>query len=165
MRKIVPAILFLVALVTISTGLHKFYVSLCQVDHNREARSLEITMKIFTDDLEYAITGTPPFYGLGSEFEPDDADSVLFRYIKKNFHVKLDDTLRQPIYIGKEVEFDVTWCYIEIENVQNFRRIEITNRMLTEIYEDQLNIVNINARGKVSGMLLNRSETTRTIHF
>ena len=114
----------------VSATWHKFYVSLCQIDHNPVSRSLEITMKIFTDDLEYAITGSPTFYGLGTEMEPPEADSLLFRYIVRNFQVKVDDKLCRPVFIGKEVELDVTWCYIEVAGVQDFRSIEITNKML-----------------------------------
>jgi len=165
MKRRILVLMILFGGLLISANFHKFYVSLCQVDHNQETGALEITMKIFTDDLEYAITGSSVFYGLGTEHESPEADSILYRYILRNFHIKVDGTLRNPVYIGKEVELDVTWCYIEIEEVGDFKTLEITNKMLTELFEDQANIVNVNVGGRISGVLLNGTNPTRSIDF
>jgi hypothetical protein len=104
-------------------------------------------------------------YGLGTDHEPPQADSLLFRYILKNFQVRLDGQSRRPVFIGKEVELDVTWCYVEIEHVDDFTILEITNKMLTELFEDQSNIVNVRAFGRTSGLLLNGMNPTRSITF
>ena len=77
MRNKALRFLFFGSLILIFTGFsHKFYVSLVQVQFNPENKALEITMKIFTDDLEYAISGSKLSYGLGTETEPPQADSV-----------------------------------------------------------------------------------------
>ena len=144
---------------------HEFYVSLCKIDHNPETNALEITMKIFSDDLEYGITGVQKFYGLGTEKEPAGADSLIFSYILENFKVVIDGDPIKPVYIGKEVELDVTWIYVEIENVPGFKEIEITNHMLTEVLQDQVNIINVNYTGKNLGLLLKHDNPTGILNF
>jgi len=164
--KKLPIIVFILLLFFFINGTsHKFYVSLCLIDHNSSVNSLEITMKIFTDDLEYAITGSTKPYGLGTEKEPPEADSILFNYIKKNFRIKVDGMLHKPVYIGKEAEQDVIWCYVEIENIRSLSEIEVTNQMLTELFDDQVNLVNIKYQGKKYGILLNRNKKTDIIFF
>ena len=144
---------------------HEFYVSLCKIDHNPETNALEITMKIFTDDLEYGITGSKDFYGLGTEKEPVEADSLIWSYIIKNFMVSINGEPGSYLYIGKEVELDVTWIYLEIEKISGFDKIEITNRMLTELYRDQVNLINVNYTGKTLGLLLKKDKPSGVLEF
>ncbi len=144
---------------------HKFYVSLCMIDHNPETSALEITMKIFTDDLEYGITGSQDFYGLGTSEEPADSDSLIFSYILENFKVNLDGNCMKLNYIGKEVEVDVTWIYIEIEKVEFIGRIEVSNNMLTELFDDQINIVNVKYNEETRGLLLKQDKPTGSMEF
>ena len=144
---------------------HKFYVSLIQVDFNSETEALEITMKIFTDDLEYAISGSKVSYGLSTANEPPDADTVLYNYIVKNFSIKVNGRSYSPVYIGKEVELDVTWIYIEIMEIKTIDTIEITDLMLTELFEDQVNLINVRYLGQNKGLLLNRNRTTGKIQI
>jgi hypothetical protein len=157
--------IFLFSWVLSGFTLHEFYVSLCRIDHNPETRALEITMKIFTDDLEYGITGSKDFYGLGTRKEPVGTDSLIFSYILENFEIVLDRKVAELIYIGKEVELDVTWIYIEIENVPELEEIEITNRMLTELFYDQVNIINVNYNQKTLGLLLKQDKPTGSLEF
>ena len=160
-----PIIFLLLTWLLSGFSFHEFYVSLCQIDHNPETNALEITMRIFTDDLEYGITGSQDFYGLGTSKEPPGADSLIFSYILKNFEVNLDGNCMKLNYIGKEVEVDVTWIYVEIENVHELGNIEITNRMLTELFEDQVNIVNVNYNQKTLGLLLKQDKPSGVIKF
>ena len=144
---------------------HEFYVSLCKIDHNPETNALEITMKIFTDDLEYGITGSRDFYGLGTSKEPAGSDSLIFSYILENFKVNLDGNCMKLNYIGKEVEVDVTWIYVEIDDVEFIGRVEVSNHMLTELLEDQVNIVNLKYHGKTRGLLLKQGNPSGILEF
>jgi hypothetical protein len=122
-------------------------------------------MKIFTDDLEYGITGSRDFYGLGTKKEPVEADSLLWSYILKNFMVSVNGEPVNYIYVGKEVELDVTWIYIEIGDISGFGNIEITNKMLTELFRDQVNIVNVNYNGETLGLLLKKDNPSGVLKF
>jgi len=160
-----PFILLLAAWLISGFTPHEFYVSLCRIDHNPATNALEITMKIFTDDLEYGITGSQDFYGLGTGKEPATADSLIFSYILNNFEVILEGETAGLNYIGKEVELDVTWIYVEIEDVPVLEKIEITDWMLTELFEEQVNIVNVNYNEKTLGLLLTQDKPTGSLEF
>ena len=164
-KKILRSILFVLLILVISGFSHKFYVSLVQVEFNTETKALEITMKIFTDDLEYAISGSQLSYGLGAENEPSEADSILYTYIKNNFSIAVNGQPYTPNYIGKEVEMDVTWIYTEILEIESVSSVEVSNLMLTELFDDQVNLVNVKYLGQKKGLLLNRNNSSGTIQL
>jgi hypothetical protein len=122
-------------------------------------------MKIFTNDLEYGITGSQDFYGLGTSKEPADADSLIYSYILENFSVNVNGNCMKVDYVGKEVELDVTWIYLEIMEVDYVGRVEVSDHMLTELFNDQVNIVNLNYDGITRGVLLKNGKASGTLEF
>jgi len=61
---------------------HPFYVSLCQVDYNNQNHTLEISVKIFADDLLRAIEnkGISDLH-LGEDMENPESGKYIFNYI------------------------------------------------------------------------------------
>ena len=43
-------------------------------------------------------------------------------------------------WVGKKIEHDITWCYLEIEDINMFYKGIITNFIFVADYQDQLNI-------------------------
>lgn len=161
------AILFGLLLAAALLGFrHPFHVSVCQVDHNPQTQALEITFKIFTDDLEEALAaqGARRLF-LGDARESQAVDRYLFNYLKHAvvFVVNGDTTAFQ--YLGKEIETDVTWCYVEIAKIAQVKKISVTSRLLHEIFEDQINLVHVRAGGKLKSLQLRRGQATGTLEF
>lgn len=150
----------------VSGARHPFYVSICQIDHNPEAKSLELTFKIFTDDLEKALEaqGTGKLY-LGDPREAQEADRYLYNYLKSQVVIVVNGDTAAFRYVGKEVEMDVTWCYVEIASVAEVKKIAVANRILLEIYEDQTNIVHVKVDGKQKSMLLRKGKIADAVEF
>ncbi len=162
MRKliIICSALFLMSFI------HPFYVSICQIDHNPTTKSLEISFKIFTDDLEYSLEkqGTGRLF-LGSEKESEKADQYIFNYLKNNFKITIDGQETEYSFLGKEIELDVTWCYLEAKNINDFTKIEVLNKILIDDFNSQSNIVHIKYGDKRKSMLLHKSKTRDIIEF
>jgi len=145
---------------------HPFHVSVCQVDHNPQTNALEITFKIFTDDLEQALAaqGARRLF-LGEARESQAVDRYLFNYLKHAaLFVVNGDTARFQ-YVGRETESDVTWCYVEIHKIAQVKKISVTNRLLHEIFKDQINLVHVKAGGKLKSLQLRRGQATGTLEF
>ncbi len=145
---------------------HKFYVSICQIDFNSQTNSLEITFKIFTDDLENTLEaqGTGKLY-LGSERESEDADRFIFNYLKTHFDIIVENRPVQLNFLGKEVELDVTWCYIEVLDVKKIANITVTNSILIDQFEDQTNIVHVKVGENQKSLLLHKARVTDKLEF
>ncbi len=137
---------------------HPFYVSICEINHNSETASLEITLKLFTSDLEDCLekNGAPNLQ-IGTKKESEETNEILKTYINESLHIQINEKEVIPIYLGKEVEDEVTWIYLEAKKIKKVESIQIKNSLLFEFEDSQTNIIHIFANDEKKSMLLNRS--------
>ena len=166
MKKIIYILLVLLS-PNLTFATHEFYVSICNIQHNTEAATLEVTLKIFTDDFEQTLEQNfgEKLY-LGTSQENSHLDKYIEKYLQKNLHIIVNNTAKTPYkYLGKEVEVNEMWCYLEIENVPNIEAIEVSNFLLTEEFPKQSNIVNIRVNARLESLILNKDKTTDRIDY
>jgi len=146
---------------------HKFYVSITEVTHNAENASLEIAVKLFTDDLEAALeAGTTTKLWIGDpDREAPETDSLLARYFEERLTIEVNGEIQKANMLGKELEADVTWCYLEINNIPTIDKLNISNRLLTEISDEQKNIVHVYVGDKEKSLLLRRGKMSGEVTF
>lgn len=128
--------------------LHKFYVSTTIIEENILSNSIEITIKIFSDDLERVLekSATEPIF-LGDEKENERAEEWIELYVKKHFNLEFNDRSFEMRYLGKEVEFDLTYLYFEIAPNPGFTSLKIRNSLMMDEFEEQVNIVHLRFSG------------------
>ena len=145
---------------------HPFYVSICQIDYNQQNHVLEISVKIFADDLIKALKQNEiSDIHLGELQENPKSDQYIFNYLSENLIITIKNESLTYSFIGKELEDDAVWCYLEIKNVPAFHEISVLNSILTEVFETQNNIVQVNVNGKVKNLLLKKSNTVGHLNF
>jgi hypothetical protein len=151
---------------TISVFSHPFYVSICQIDFNRESQSLEISVKTFADDLLLALEkeGASKLF-LGEGKENPAADNLISKYLKSRLQIKVNGKKGEMKWIGKEMETDAVWSYLEIDHISALKEIEVNCTLLTEIYDSQNNIIQINLGGNIKSMLLDKKKTVEVMKF
>lgn len=157
-----------IALLFLTLGVpgHPFYVSICEIDHNSEAGTLEITLRVFTDDLETALEeNSTERFRLGSEKEFAGADDSIAAYLEQNLGVKVDGVMVNFSYLGKEVELETTWCYLEINGITAVGEIYVKNAVFLAQFEGQTNLIHINIDGQKKSMLLQKGNSDGTLHF
>ena len=164
-KKIILPVLFLFLGVFFSNA-HPFYVSICQVDFNEQNQSLEISVKIFVDDLIEGLSeeGHSKLY-IGEANEDAHADEYIYDYLNKSFRFKVNDVDTEPTFVGKEMEKDVVWSYMEINNIAQLNKIEVNCNLLTDVFSDQSNIIQVNKNGKIKNLLLNKRDTKGQLKF
>ena len=126
-------------LMSATCGIHDIHVSLCDINISDKHQRTEIILKIFLDDLEAAIQYSEPLKILTPK-EHHDADSLVAQYIQRQFKISgLSYT-----YLGKEASEDFQAGYFYLEaNYPPTNDFELTNKILTEWYGDQRNIIKI----------------------
>jgi hypothetical protein len=137
---------------------HAFHTSITKIEQNVKEKTFEVSIRVFTDDLETALSKEQGHKQVRIE-NNDKNDVFVDRYIKKVFKVFMPNG--KPIayqYIGKELEKEATWIYIEIPNTQSVSKYKIRNSVLLDIYEDQVNIVNISENGQKKSFIYNVKE-------
>ena len=123
-------------------------------------------MKLFTNDLENAIRGIGnPDMKIDSPNSRYNIDSLIFVYINNNLSLSTDSKKRQFSWVGKEIENDITFCYLEIIDINNFSSIRIENKLFLSIFDDQLNICHFYCGDKPETIILHKEKHIGEIKF
>ncbi|AKA35753.1 DUF6702 family protein [Flagellimonas lutaonensis] len=150
---LVLTVLFLTSM----TVAHKFYVSVTNVNYSEEEDALQITSRIFIDDLERVLEeryDVDP--ELATKKEADFADAYIEKYLRAKFSVLLDNKPVSFNFLGKRYDNDVIICYLEVLDVNLAERssIAVQNEVLTDLFEEQQNVVHIKWMGKKKSFVL-----------
>lgn len=145
---------------------HPFYVSIVQLDYNRENKSIEISVKIFADDLLIALEekGQRIIF-LGEERERPDANEIIFNYIKSKLKLTVNGKNIDYRFIGKEMESDALWTYLEADDIDDLKEVKVTCDLLTEIHETQSNVIQVNNGDEIKSMLLSNRKISDVVTF
>ena len=129
--------------------LHEFHSSVMQIDHNAKNKTLQITVRVFTDDLCLSLENAgAPKMELGTQSEPPSANEHIENYLNKNIAFTVNGKEVAFKYLGKEAQLDATWCYLEIEKAGNVKTLEVVNTLMLSEFEDQTNMINLNIDGR-----------------
>lgn len=157
---------WLLLLVTLMTNVHPFYMSITQIDHRPKTQTLEISTKIFTEDLENAIESTSwQKLKLFTAQENKDADERISEYLKDNFSVSVNEQPASWKFIGKQKEDDAVWIYLEVANIAKINTFFLENTVLTERFESQNNIIHLNISNQKKSYILSKTTPSVKVNF
>ncbi len=149
-----------------SFTLHKYYVSVTEVVYKENTEQLEISLKVFNDDWQNALDhrlGKPVL--LGSKNQYTKLDSLVSAYITDGFSIKINDKEKELHILGNEIEGEATWIYMYVDNVKDVKTIEIKNKLLTEIFDEQRNVVQLVYKNNTKSALLTKSRSSKVFDF
>ena len=146
---------------------HKFHASIAQVDYDVKTQNVEIVIRFFTDDFETAVSQhSKRAFKLGApQAYKDKANgAAVLAYLRERFELKTKSG--QPVklaWVGMEGQADMVWVYVEAKCPGGLAGAQARNRVLHELYEDQVNIVNYKYDGKQSGTMFNAQDGFKVV--
>lgn len=145
---------------------HKFYVSVSQIDYVPKKKRIEITNRIFIDDLEKALEKKykKKVY-LTSKRELPEAETLIKNYLKENIKISINKKPQNVEFLAREVEGDVLIFYSKIAISKKINTFEIFNSLLTDVYSEQQNIVHLNINSNKNSLLFTNSDTQQKIDY
>jgi hypothetical protein len=145
-------------------GVHAFHTSLTEIQYNSKEKSLEISIRMFTDDLEMALTKANNGQKIMIGGKNDNSEAVLNKYIQQHFAIITPQKQKKTLTVlGKEIEGDATWVYVEIPNSQDLKGHILYNNLMQELFDDQTNLVNFVYLGNKKTYLFNAK--TRSVEI
>ncbi|WOD42358.1 DUF6702 family protein [Hwangdonia lutea] len=124
------------------SAMHKYYVSVTQINYVEEKASVQIISRIFIDDFENVLRKRyNDNITLAGKNEPKTVDAYIARYLNEKIKIKINNKAAKINFIGKEYNGDIMQCYLEIEGVKAINAFEITNQLLFDLFQEQQNIV------------------------
>jgi len=148
------------------TTAHKFYVSVTQIEYVKEKQAVQIVSRIFIDDFEALIRQRyDEDITLAASNEEMQIDFYIERYLQEKMQIKINDSIKELVFIGKEYEDDIIYCYLEIENIKAIKSFEITNQILFDLFDEQQNIVRTNINSKNKSFILISQNDKGVLNF
>jgi len=125
---------------------HKFYLSNTSIEFNAQSRAIEITSKIFTDDLEHAIEAQCYRYNSLYPQTPEVFELVK-KYIGDKLSLQVEGRNVVLNFLGYSVDNDMTTLFIEGSYFEP-NQVVVGNTILLELFSDQQNIVEVRWNGQ-----------------
>ena len=130
-------------------GFHPFYVSVTEINHNAENHTLEISCKMFAEDLEEILkTNYQAQVSLGTAKDKARLDQLIPDYINKHLSVNVDGKPVKLAYIGFEKDKESAYCYLQVDDVNAIKKINISNTILYDFNDGEINIMHVVVGGK-----------------
>ena len=136
-------------------NVHGFHTSLTEMRYNAKSKTFEISLRVFTDDLEKVLSATNQNRKFTLE-NNDKNDPLVEAYIRRHFVVINPKNQKLIInYIGREKEGEATWIYLELPVNESINGSKIQNDVLIDMFDDQTNILNIFIQNQKKSYLYN----------
>ena len=165
-KRILIAFFGLLFLTLTSFSVHKFYVALYQVNYAPEKKMLQITTRLFIDDLNNALEKKyQKKINLGSEKETEEDLNLFKKYFAEKFSVKVNGQTKTLLFLSKEMEGDVLICYFSIKDIHKINTLEIYNSVITDNISEQQNIMHFNVSGVKNTLLLTESNSKGLLKY
>jgi hypothetical protein len=159
-------LLLLLAVTLTSAAAHKDYVSVFQVEYAPQKKELQITARIFIDDLDAALSKK---YGkklyLASTKEIPEVNDYLKKYFTDKVHIKVNGVARPIAFLHRETEDDILICYLTVPADAKINTIEVNNTFLFEAHSEQQNIIHTKVNGVKKSLMLTQDTPSGTLDF
>ena len=145
---------------------HPYYISVVEINHNATEKALEISCKIFTNDFETTLEKNyKAKVDLSNPKVKANADKWISDYIKKRLSIKIDGKDVNLSYLGFEKDEEAVFSYFQVDNVAGPKRISVSNSLLHDFSDQQINIIHCSVGGKRQSTKLDYPNTEAVFQF
>lgn len=140
---------------------HKYHTSVTRLEYNAEERSAEITIQTFADDLEDILSKRA-----GKSVRLDaskDVERLAFDYLRSVIELRSRNGSSELQWVGMEVKGGTVWLYVLAKMPEGLSKASVRNSLLFDLFEDQVNIVNVWYETKKTSLVFKRGDNMQEI--
>lgn len=128
---------------------HDYHVSDSEWHWRGENQSWEVSIHLFSDDLERSLREKYNFglLDIGGSTEHGSLDSLIAIYLKSQISVEQVGAEPELHYLGYESDIESTYAFFEILGVTPDSLMFVTNRVIADTYSDQKNVSHLYYNG------------------
>ena len=152
-RRLALLILSSVLCLPSSVSAHPIKTGYAEADYRRDPARLEIAIRLFTDDVETALTQRARKKITFTKTPAAEIDALLLAAVRAAFIVKSPDGTKQTLtWVGREFKDgdQHLWLYVECPLPGGVAGARINHRLLRDTFSDQLNSVIVRDAGPPS---------------
>jgi hypothetical protein len=159
-------ILFQWLMIAYAGLIHPFFVSMTDINYNSKEKELEISVRIFTDDLENVLR---KYHNIKIDIlHPADLKQMndfVNDYIRKHLQLQVNGTPVQMSFLGYEQQSESIWSYFEVKNITAVQKVSIINSLLHDYNTNQVNMLHIKANDKEYSYKLDYPNANASFNF
>lgn len=141
---------------------HRYHTSVTRIDYKAEESLVEITVQTFADDIEAALSKRAGVTNV--RLDPESKTNVLLvQYLRSTLVIKQGNQELELEWIGMELKGHSVWFYLQARAPSGISQTTLSNRLLFDLFNDQINIVNVFNSGKKSSLTFKRGDTPKAI--
>ena len=147
---------------------HAVHTSVAEADYNAATRRLEVSLRVFIDDFEAALSVHARRRLALATTPPAEFDAITREYLKATFTVRTPDGQLAPLlWVGREVRDaeNELWFHFEVPLPGGVEGCRVHHRALGEQFPTQINSVRVrDGQRRVTLVFLAR-QTEKTVRF
>ena len=148
------------------TSVHKYYLSITEIEYAQEQKSLQIISRIFVDDFQKLLQNR---YDKSIELvrgkNNEQTNLYIERYFEDKLKIEINNKTLPLKFIGKRYEDDLIICYFEGIQVEDFHKVSITNLILTDLYQEQKNLIHFKKNDETKSLMLMKDNPEGELKF
>nr|WP_223152026.1 DUF6702 family protein [Chitinophaga qingshengii] len=146
--------------------LHPFYVSVTEVTHNAAKKELEVSCRIFADDLENTLKAQyQTSFDIIKPANRQQVEGFIADYLSKHLQLTLDGKKIPLHFLGYKIEEDAVWSFLSAENVPAPKKVGIFNDLLYQQHASQINMIHVMVGGQRKSTKLDNPKAGAVLEF
>jgi len=146
--------------------LHPFYVSVIDINHNTKEETVEMSIRIFTQDLEETLQKySAAKIDMVHPANKAVLDKQINDYIKQKLQLKMNGQTVTMQYVGYEIQLESVWIYFEVPKIKQLKKLDVNCTILYDFQNIQSNIFHVKANGTEKSYKLDYPKNTTVFDF
>ncbi|MGB1075959.1 MAG: DUF6702 family protein [Flavobacteriales bacterium] len=145
---------------------HDFHYSRTDIAWNAVERTFQMEIRVFTDDLEDALSrlsADPNPFRLGDPRERTDVPDLLQKWIDDNCILLANELGVSKLYLGKEVDYDISYLFVETQPLSTPDILNLKWTLFFDLFADQVNEITFNMNGSSQRILFTTEEPNQIV--
>jgi len=127
---------------------HPFFMSVIDINHNQKEATLEISVRVFSDDLEKTLQQfSKQKIDILNPTQKELIEKQLQAYVSQRLKLNVNGKPVNFHILGYEQQMESTWCYFEVENQSVVNTVSVDCSLLYDYETNQVNIVHMKTKG------------------
>ncbi len=134
-------------------ALHAYHATITELRYNAAKKQLELSVKVFADDFEKALSQGQPAHVNLTDAGPRPL-ALASAYLQRTLQASTAAGAPLPLQVlGMQAEKDGYWFYCKVPLPGPVPGVQLRQAMMLDVFGDEVNIVNFEAGDKKQSAL------------
>ena len=155
--------ILLCCVISLQLSAHEMKSAVTKVLFNQRTGNIEIMHRFYVHDAEHAVK---KLLDKSADLLAKQSTRDSFAlYVSSHFQLKNDQQDLKLSLVGNELDGRFFWVYQEVAIPKQLKQLQLRHDSLQSLWQDQVNVVNIEGRGKVKTLKFTPSQQWQQVQL